>query len=295
MSVRVFAPAKINLTLRVGQPRADGLHPLQSLVMFADVGDWVEAKEGADLRLEVIDGPFAAQLVADDNLVLRAGQALKQATGCTRGAALRLTKNLPVASGLGGGSSDAAAALKALNALWRAGVNEADLAALAMTLGADVPVCLAARSAWMTGVGEHIAAMHTPEVHAVLVNPSRPLATGAVFAAFDAIGLGAPLDGGPPVHARVEDIIAAALAAGNDLWAPALSIMPALAEVSEALLATTRARAVGLSGSGATMFALYDAGGDAVAAAEAITRTHPAWWVAPTRLGARLDAASPAR
>src|SRR5262249_7706377 len=114
MSVRVFAPAKINVTLEVGSPRADGLHPLQSAVMFADVGDWIEAAPGQELSL-TIDGPFAASLTSNDNnLVLRAARTLAPAGG----AALRLTKNLPVASGIGGGSSDAAATLKALNQLW---------------------------------------------------------------------------------------------------------------------------------------------------------------------------------
>ena len=181
MSVRVFAPAKINLTLEVGRPRADGRHPLRSIVAFADVGDVLEAVATRDLTL-TIAGPFAAALPADEtNLVLRAARALAAAAGVSIGAAITLTKNLPIASGIGGGSSDAAAALKALNALWGLGRGEAQLCALARELGGDVPVCVYARSALMTGSGEEFTALALAPLDAVLVNPLAPLSTaGAV-------------------------------------------------------------------------------------------------------------------
>ena len=152
MSVRVFAPAKINLTLEVGAPRADGYHPLQSAVVFAGEGDWIEVSDADALSLE-ITGPFSDGLSADDNLVLRAARLLDP----QRGASLKLEKNLPIASGIGGGSSDAAATLLALNQLWGLQRSTGDLAQLSAALGADVPVCVYKRSAWMTGVGDQVA------------------------------------------------------------------------------------------------------------------------------------------
>ncbi|MBL8531524.1 MAG: 4-(cytidine 5'-diphospho)-2-C-methyl-D-erythritol kinase, partial [Hyphomonadaceae bacterium] len=179
--LRVFAPAKINLTLQVGPPGGDGMHPLQSVVAFADVGDWVEVAPSEGLTL-AMDGPFAPMLTQDeDNLVLRAARLLAAEGQVRAGAALRLSKHLPVASGIGGGSSDAAAALKALNQLWALDLDVAALAQLGRRLGADVPVCLGARSAWMTGAGEQVAALALPEMDVVLVNPLRPAPTAQVF------------------------------------------------------------------------------------------------------------------
>jgi 4-diphosphocytidyl-2-C-methyl-D-erythritol kinase len=290
MNPRVFAPAKINLTLQVGRPRADSRHPLQSMIAFADVGDWVEAAPAAEFSLHA-SGPFASAVAADDsNLVLRAARALAAALGEGRGAVLRLTKNLPVASGIGGGSSDAAATLKALNALWGAGLGEARLCELARALGADVPVCVGARGAYMTGTGEDFAPLDLPELDAVLVNPLRPLATAAVYRQFDAMKLGADFHARPPGAWRERGACLAAIAAcGNDLEAPARALMPELAEMRALLAADTRVRQVGLSGSGATLFALADDRVSAQAIAAALQRARPLWWIKPARLGA-LDA-----
>lgn len=270
--IRVFAPAKINLTLKVGAPRADGLHPIASVVAFADVGDWIEAAPADDLSLAVT-GPFAPALAGEgDNLVLRAARAFRDAAGVNEGAALALEKHLPIASGIGGGSSDAAATLKALNALWRQSADVNDLMAIARKLGADVPVCVRARAAYMTGIGELVAPAMLQELHAVLVNPLVPVRTGEVYRAFDEMGLGGALDDTPPTWT------AGALAdIGNDLFAPACRVAPVLSHVSDVLRADPRARHVGLSGSGGTLFVLVD--DEASAAALACDLARPNWWV----------------
>lgn len=286
MSVAVFAPAKINLTLEVGRPRADGLHPLQSVVVFADVGDVVTVERAEALSL-TLSGDFAADLVADDtNLVLRAARALADsARRPDLGAAIRLQKDLPIASGIGGGSSDAAAALRALNELWDIQADAAHLAQIARTLGADVPVCLAAAPAYMTGAGETSVLMTLPSFAAVLINPLTPLPTPDVYRQFDAMGHGASFDDRPAPDWRDHAVALADIAAiGNDLTAPARALMPALNEIEAVLRADARVRYAGLSGSGATMFALLDSDAAAEALAEELQRAHPQWWVTETVL-----------
>jgi 4-diphosphocytidyl-2-C-methyl-D-erythritol kinase len=286
MSVRVFAPAKINLTIEVGAPRADGLHPLQSIVTFADVGDVVEAQEAETLSL-TIKGEFAADLsVDDDNLVLRAARALAAAASITSpGAALTLEKDLPVASGIGGGSADAAATLHALNALWDLGYDTRRLSEIARPLGADVPICVAGAPAYMTGAGETWAALALPSFAAVLVNPLKPLPTPDVYRRFDTMKLGASFaERAAPDLSSPAAALAAIAASGNDLDAPARALMPELDAVTAALRADARARVVGLSGSGATMFALVDSSDATAAMAEDIQKAHPEWWVCETIL-----------
>ncbi len=287
MSVRVFAPAKINLTLKVGRPRADGLHPLESVVMFADVGDVVEAREAETLALD-IQGEFAGDLAADEsNLVLRAARALAAAAGVEACAALSLEKHLPIASGIGGGSSDAAATLQALNRLWRLDLNAARLIEIARPLGADVPVCLAGGAAYMTGAGETWTPMRAPSLAAVLVNPLKPLPTPSVYHAFDQMELGSDLPGAaPPVWEGVEQALAHTSRDGNDLLAPARTLLLEIAEVETVLNADHRVRYAGLSGSGATMFALVDDMGAAEALADELQTKRPDWWVCEARLGA---------
>lgn len=283
MSVRVFAPAKINLTLEVGRPRADGYHPLQSAVVFASEGDWIEA-QAADALTLAITGPFAAGLQADENnLVLRAARLLDP----MRGAALKLEKNLPIASGIGGGSSDAAATLLALNELWAIGLPLEDLSRLAAKLGADVPVCLHKRSAWMSGAGETVAPMRTPALHGVLVNPGKPLATPAVYRRFDELALGGMFQPrGARDWARADDVVAAVALCGNDLEAPAVSLMPELRDVLQTLRADPRALCAALSGSGATCFALTQMGEGARAMAETLAARNRDWWVRAATFGA---------
>lgn len=282
--IRVFAPAKINLTLKVGAPRADGLHPLASVVAFADVGDWIEAAPADEFSLRIL-GPFAGSLDAsDDNLVLRAARALQNAAGSKTGAALTLDKRLPIASGIGGGSSDAAAALKALNAIWALELSETDLMQIASGLGADVPVCVPARAAYMTGIGEIVEPIVLPKLNAVLVNPLFPVPTGAVYAAFDALGLGQSFTKAPPPSwIDAASAIAGAALLGNDLYEPACRVAPALTDVSNILRNNPDARHVALSGSGGTMFALVDDEAAADRMAQTIARAD--WWVRKAALG----------
>jgi 4-diphosphocytidyl-2-C-methyl-D-erythritol kinase len=280
MSVRVFAPAKVNLTLEVGPAGADGRHPLRSLIVFADAGDWVRAADGNELSL-VVTGPFAGALAGEgDNLVLRAARALDAAAGSTgRGAALSLEKNLSVASGLGGGSSDAGAALKALNQLWGLGFDAARLSEIAAGLGADAPACVAACSGLMRGTGEIFEPAPAPEFDAVLVNPGMAVSTAEVYRRFDALGVGAGF-----VEERVltwSDVGAV----GNDLEAPALAVAPEIAAARDALRRRGGVTHVGLSGSGATWFALMDSAASALALADDLARAFPTWWVRAVKLG----------
>ena len=288
MNIRVFAPAKINLTLKVGRPRADGLHPLQSVVMFADVGDLVEAAPSEGLSL-TLHGEFAEGLSAGgDNLVMRAARALAVAAGIENpGAALSLEKNLPVASGIGGGSSDAAAALRALNLLWELNLPIAQLAEIARQLGADVPVCVAAETAFMTGSGENFRPVSALSFSAVLVNPLIPLPTANVYRQFDRMDLGRDLAPSAPPHWPSPDAALREIAAlGNDLEPAARALLPELDDIAALMRKDGRVRHAGLSGSGATMFALVQDAEHAEALAETWQRTHPDWWVADTILGA---------
>lgn len=256
---RIFAPAKINLFLHVGEKRADGFHALESLVVFVDVGDELSFAPSPELALAV-DGPFAAELAGEgDNLVLRAARAL----GAT--AAITLTKNLPVASGIGGGSADAAAVLRAL------GEGRHDLHDIAETLGSDVPVCVDSKAAWMEGRGEILTPMTVPEMHLVLVNPRLAVSTAAVFRALDMrSGLGT-------VRSNALD------GTRNDLEAPARALLPRIGEVLDAIAALPGARLARMSGSGATCFGLFDDAEAAARAADLLGEAHPDWWVRATR------------
>jgi 4-diphosphocytidyl-2-C-methyl-D-erythritol kinase len=280
MSVRVFAPAKINLTLQVARPRADGLHPLRSIVMFADIGDVVEAAPADTLSLTVT-GEFADDLDAGEgNLVLRAARALAEAANVTTGAALSLEKNLPVASGIGGGSSDAAAALRALNQLWSLDWSTAQLIPIARALGADVPACLVGAPCVMSGTGEITTSIAAPSFAAVLVNPLKPLPTPDVYRQFDAMKLGGDLNQG-----ELDFSVAAIAAIGNDLTPAAAALAPEITDVIARLRADARVRYAALSGSGATVFALCDNAATAEAVADALQQQRPDWWIADTILG----------
>jgi 4-diphosphocytidyl-2-C-methyl-D-erythritol kinase len=283
MAERWSAPAKLNLYLHVVGRRADGYHLLDSLVAFAFPADEVVAEAAPELSL-ALHGPFAAAL-ADaprDNLVWRAAERLAAQAGRPAAAALTLIKNLPVASGIGGGSSDAAAALKALAALWRLDPASTNLAAIAATLGADVPVCLDARAAWLGGAGESVEpAAALPAVSALLVNPGIALPTRAVFklrqGAFSV----------PARFAMPGDAVGLARllrARRNDLTAAAVSLVPAISEVLDRLAALEGALLARMSGSGATCFALFAAAEAAAAAATRLRAEEPAWWVASGRL-----------
>ncbi len=283
------APAKLNLYLRVVGRRADGFHELDSIVAFAAFGDVVTAMPAPDGALTLaLDGPFADALAragpADDNLVLRAARALARLTGTRRGARLTLTKNLPVASGIGGGSADAAATVQGLGALWRVAPEPAAIDALALALGADVPVCLDGRPCRVRGIGERITPLAAlPDAPLVLVNPGVPLATRAVFAARTG-GFSAALDGLPAL-ADVDVIAELVRAGGNDLTAPARRLLPAVGDVLSALAARPGCTAAAMSGSGATCFGLFTSAETAALAEGYLRAAQPGWWVAATRLG----------
>jgi len=263
-----FAPAKVNLYLHVTGRRADGYHLLDSLAVFPAVGDVVTA-EPADALSLAITGPFAAGLQAEpDNLLLRAARALRPGAG----AALTLEKNLPIASGIGGGSADAAAALRLLAQLW--GV-EGSLHETALALGADVPVCLASVPARMGGVGELLSpAPVLPAFGMVLVNPGVAVATPAVFKARQ--GEFSPPATLPATWPNAASMAADLRACVNDLQAPAIALAPVIAEVLAALAALPGALLARMSGSGATCFALFETPAAAAAAAQGLSR--PGWW-----------------
>lgn len=282
--LRVFAPAKLNLHLHVGPPGVDGRHPLESLAVFANVGDWLRVAPGDDLRLD-IDGPFADGLIAEaDNLVLRAARVLASQAGITKGAHLVLEKNLPIASGIGGGSADAAAALRGLARLWDIPIEGRELAGLAASLGADVPVCVASRTAHMTGTGEMTVPVNGVELSAVLVNPAMPLSTRAVYRAFDAMGLGRRFAPEAPPQPG-QDWLEWLKQRRNDLEAPAIQLCPAIGEVLEMLANSADCGLARMSGSGATCFALTADGAASQRLAAALRLARPHWWIAPARLG----------
>jgi len=287
--IRIAAPAKINLYLHVVGRRADGYHELDSLVAFADIADTVTVLPAAGLSL-AIDGPFAAALAdaTEDNLVLRAARLLAERCGVTAGAALRLTKRLPVASGIGGGSSDAAAALRGLQLLWKAAATSEDLAALAAALGADVPVCLMGRAAWLGGIGEVLAAAPTlPPVAVLLVNPGIALSTPAVFKARRGAFSPSARFAGPIADAGG---LAEALAGRrNDLTEAAIGLAPAIGDVLARLRRCEGVLLARMSGSGATCFALFAEEAAAQHAASRLRAERPDWWVAPGRLDAAPD------
>jgi 4-diphosphocytidyl-2-C-methyl-D-erythritol kinase len=269
--VREAAPAKVNLFLHVTGRRGDGYHLLDSLVVFAGCADVVEAAPAEALSLSV-DGPGGDALAAEpDNLVLRAARVLQSG----RGAALRLTKNLPVAAGLGGGSADAAAALRALNRLWEMRLPEGELQRVAAGLGADVPVCVGSRTARMGGVGEKLSpAPALPPFGLVLANPGVALATPAVFRAL----AGCPFSEPAALPSSWPDALTMAVdlrALGNGLEAPAMSLCPPVAEVLAALAARPGCLLARMSGSGATCFGLFETPAEAEAAAAALPA---AWW-----------------
>lgn len=275
----MFAPAKINLCLHVGAKRPDGFHELESLVVFARAGDELSFAASDALSLTV-DGPFADALAGEaDNLVLRAARALQAAGGCACGARIALTKNLPVASGIGGGSTDAAAALRGLDALWGLKMAPDALRRIGEGLGSDVPVCVEPAASWMAGRGESVTALAgIPRAPMVLVNPNVPVPTGQVFRALsERRGVGLPM---PPPMDGLDALIAWLRRTGNDLEAPARIIAPAVAETLDALQALPGALMARMSGSGATCFALFDSDETARDASLALRTDHPDWWCA---------------
>jgi len=279
------AAAKVNLTLDIKGKRADGYHELESLVVFADFGDRVEFRPSANVSLTV-EGPFAAKLDAGRNLVERAAMAFAQHLGQDPRGAFHLIKQLPVAAGLGGGSADAAAALRLLRRAHGAPEDLASLVPAARDLGADVPSCLYARAALMTGIGEKLQPLSSLRpMPAVLVNPMVPLATRDVFHALAAPSLSETPPASPaPQLTGLEDVVAYARARRNALEEPAKKLLPLIGDVLSILEDAPGSCLARLSGSGPTCFALFPDMAAAEATADRIAGRHPDWWVQPVQL-----------
>jgi 4-diphosphocytidyl-2-C-methyl-D-erythritol kinase len=284
------ARAKVNLTLRVLGRRADGYHELESLVAFAGVGDALSLDPGPELAL-TIAGPHGAGLPVDDgNLILRAARALATEIADEarplRVGRFHLVKRLPVASGIGGGSADAAGALRLLARLNGLAPDDPALLRAAARVGADVPVCMESRARVMAGIGERLSPpLPLPPLFALLVNPGVPVETAAVFRELGLrageAGPGAG-DAASPRHESAAVLLASLVAAGNDLEAPARRVAPVLDTVLAELRDLPGCRLARMSGSGATCFALFDDCRASAAAARALRRARPGWWIRPT-------------
>lgn len=279
--------AKVNLSLRVVGRRADGYHDLESVVAFADCADRLTLEPGGELRLATT-GPLAAACgETSDNLVFKAAKLLADAVPNLKLGAFALDKVLPVAAGIGGGSADAAAALRLLARLNNLSLDDPRLQEVALATGADVPVCLFSRACDMTGVGEQLLPLALPSMPCVMVNPRVPVATKDVFRE---LGLrnGELLVGAtdvleapawPEQGGSIADWVDVLETVANDLEAPALRIEPVIGDVLEVLRDSAGVKLARMSGSGATCFAIYGAAAEAHAAAENIRRDHPGWWV----------------
>jgi 4-diphosphocytidyl-2-C-methyl-D-erythritol kinase len=277
----IDAPAKLNLYLHVVGRRADGYHLLDTLMVFAELGDRISVAPADELVLSV-EGPFAGSLPenAEDNLILRAAHALADAAGRPAGAAISLTKNLPVSAGLGSGSSDAAATLKALARLWQIPDDAVDLYEVGLGLGADVPACIHARPAFIGGIGEEIEdAPALPQVDLLLVNPGVEVATTSVFSARKG-GFSPPavFEESPK---DVRDLARLLSDRENDLTEGAIGLCSAIETILAEIEGAPGCRLARMSGSGATCFGLFDDRETAERAAEAMRDT--GWWCAVTR------------
>lgn len=283
--VRCQAPAKINLYLHVLGRRSDGYHDLDSLIVFVDISDEIEVSPSNRLGLK-LEGPFAHDLETTDwgrNLVIQAARALAETSEMNMSVALTLRKNLPVAAGLGGGSSDAAATLKALCRMWNLVISDGELHAIARDLGADVPACLDQSSVFVGGVGEDLSpAPELPEAWLVLVNPGVPLMTAEVFRQFDPPGSDVAR-----FEAAPRDVYAMATtlaARSNDLEAVAIGMVPQIARVIDALEENENCLLARMSGSGATCFGIFADETAAKSAAVAISGDNSSWWVRAGRV-----------
>jgi 4-diphosphocytidyl-2-C-methyl-D-erythritol kinase len=279
--------AKVNLSLRVVGRRTDGYHDLESVVAFADCADRLSLEPGGELKLTTT-GPLAAACgETNDNLVLKAARLLTEAVPNLKLGAFALDKVLPVAAGIGGGSADAAAALRLLARLNNLSLDDPRLQEVALATGADVPVCLLSRACDMTGAGEQLLPLMLPSMPSVMVNPRVPVATKDVFQALGLrngellVGAAAVIEAPawPEEGASTADWVDMLSAVANDLEAPAMRIEPVIGDVLDALCACAGVKLARMSGSGATCFAIFGGPAEAQAAAGSIRRDHPAWWV----------------
>ncbi len=287
-----LAPAKVNLWLHVAAPDARGYHPLQSLVVFANIGDMVSLGTSGSsthhLRPNLsLSGAFSEGLeTGEGNLILKAVRAFEAATGMTVNRHdLHLAKNLPVASGLGGGSSDAGAVLHLLRDAYAPDMPDEDLSSIAAKTGADGVMCLWGQASLAEGYGERLTPAKLPSVPAVLVNPGVACPTPAIYRGFDEMAAFSPLDAVAEDIVNIEQLTAKLVATRNDLQAPAIWVQPVIAEVLADLAAQPETLFARMSGSGATCFALCATDAEAQALSGRLQRMRPTAWVAACRLG----------
>jgi 4-diphosphocytidyl-2-C-methyl-D-erythritol kinase len=290
------APAKVNLTLRVLGRRADGYHDIESLVTFAGVGDRLALTPGDDLTLRV-EGPSAAQSgAAADNLVIKAARALAARVAGLRLGTFHLEKSLPVAAGLGGGSADAAAALRLLARANKLTRDDPRVFDAACATGADVPVCLEPRPRLMRGIGDILSApLPLPQLPALLVNPGVAVPTKLVFSGWSASAKSAPVSGARAdiaadfaILAKIQNerqFVDWLTREVNDLEASAIAVAPAIAEVLALLRNVAGCRLARMSGSGATCFGLFSSHAEAMTAGNMLRARFPHWWISETMLG----------
>lgn len=289
--VRVFAPAKINLYLHIlGKRVDDGYHLLDSLACFADVGDIVEVCKSDCFSFQM-KGPFAGHFAAADadpgegsgNIVVRAAMALAEREGIEPAVSIELTKNLPLASGIGGGSSDAAAVVRALQELWGLDAQAPYMETLLLELGADVPVCYAARPMRISGIGERLDPVtDLPQLSILLVNPMKSCPTASVFGFYG--GNRSVEDLVLEFPSGKDDFCDFIVSQRNDLLESALQVVPEIGLCLEALASSADCIVSRMSGSGATCFGLFKTDEQAVLAKEAIQKEFPEWWVEAGRL-----------
>ena len=292
--VAVAAPAKLNLYLHVVGRRDDGFHLLDSLICFAAVHDTVLVAPGDAVELQVV-GPEGSALDGEsDNLVLRAARLLAEDAGIRAGARMTLIKRLPVASGIGGGSADAAAAIRALSELWGIAVADDRLTEIARRLGADVPICLHGASAYVGGIGDLIEpAPALPAAPLLLANPGLPLPTPEVFGARE--GAFGAADRFHDTPADVAELASLLAARRNDLTDAAAGLQPAVRDCLAAISNRPGALLARMSGSGATCFGLFEDAAACTAAAAHLRAVNPSWWVAATELVGAADTIAPDR
>jgi 4-diphosphocytidyl-2-C-methyl-D-erythritol kinase len=287
MAIHELAPAKINLTLTVLGRRHDGYHELESLVTFADIGDALVLRPGPNPKV-VVTGPFAGDIIGQ-NLLHTTLQLLQQRDASLLLGSVELVKNIPVAAGLGGGSADAAALLRAVRKANPAATN-CPWQAIAAELGADVPVCFAGRPAFMRGVGERVEPLRQPNAFpplaAVLVNPRLPLSTAAVFKALGAPSLSDTRRAVASVSAvtDAESLLGIMRAHGNDLEVPATALLPIIRDIKASLGELPGCHLCALAGSGPSCFGIFASAVDAHQGAAVLAARRPQWWIAATRL-----------
>ncbi len=294
--LRRLAPAKVNLYLHVAAPDARGYHPLQSLVVFADIGDEIRLvpvkSDGFGQNLTpflTIDGPFSADLsTGEDNLILKAVRRFERAAGVVIDRHdIALTKNLPIASGIGGGSADAGAALRLLREAYAPAMPDETLTEIAGGIGADGVMCLWAKASFAEGYGERLTPISLPSVPAVLINPLVECPTPAVYEAFDDLGQGAEIEARQGFHniINIDQLIEALATTRNDLQSPAVCLQPVIGEVVTSLAAQPETLMARMSGSGGTCFALCATDAAATALGRRLDALWPTAWVRACRLG----------